>query len=310
MHLKKGDIIDVIAPASSISKAEMAQIAKFLTKNGLKARFFNEKGLLLDKKAKNLFAAFSGKKRYEQLLQALDNKDSKAIWCARGGYGSAELIDFLQNHKKTAQTKLFIGFSDITSLAIFLSQKLNHQVIYGPMLTQLSFSKVSKKSEKAIFDFIFGVKKQLNYQVLALNNFANKSKKISGILTGGCLSVIAASNATPNQIDVKNKILFLEDIDETGEKIDRYFTQFLQIMQQEKSYPQAILLGNFYQDVDDKQKKANIKQAIANLVQKIDENGLKIAVFTEKTGCLGHSKDIMPVVIGGEVEIADGVLTI
>lgn len=310
MHLKKGDIVDVIAPASSISKIEMAQITQFLTKKGLKARFFDEKGLLLGKNVKNLFPRFSAKKRAEQLIKALENQDSKAVWCARGGYGSTELLNFLQNNKKTAPTKLFIGFSDITSLAIFLSQKLNWQIIYGPMLTQLSSGKVSKKSEKIIFDFIFGAKRQLKYQILSLNNVAKKSTKISGILSGGCLSVIAAAHGTPNQIDFQNKILFLEDIDESGEKIDRYFTQFLQIMQHKNCYPKAILLGNFHQSVDDKQKKADIRQAIANLVQKIDENGLKIAVFEEKTGCLGHSKNIAPIVIGNEVTIAAGILTV
>ncbi len=299
MHLKKGDIVDVISPASSFSKVEMREIAKFLEKSGLKARFLMEKELLLSKKAKNLFPQFSVQKRFEQLKKALKS-DSKAIWCARGGYGSVDLIPFLQKSEKIAQNKLFIGFSDITTLGIFLEQNWNWKIIYGPMLTQLSFSKVSKKSEDAIIKMIFDKNSaQQSYDILALN----KAQKIEGILVGGCLSVLCASLATANQIDFNDKILFLEDIDESGEKIDRYLTQILQFMVEKNCSPRAILFGNFYENVKEKSKKENIKLAIKNFAERIALIDKKIAVFEEKTGSLGHSPNIMPVVIGGKIEI-------
>ncbi len=302
MHLKKGDIVDVISPASSVSKAEMREIAKFLEKFGLKARFFLEDELLLSKKAKNLFPQFSAQKRFEQLKKALKS-DSKAIWCARGGYGSVDLIPFLQKSEKIAQNKLFIGFSDITTLGIFLEQNWNWKIIYGPMLTQLSFSKVSKKSEDEIIKMIFDKNSaQQSYDILALNKI-NKAQKIEGILVGGCLSVLCASLATANQIDFNDKILFLEDIDESGEKIDRYLTQILQFMVEKNYSPRAILFGNFYENVKEKSKKENIKLAIKNFVERIALIDKKIAVFEEKTGSLGHSPNIMPVVIGGKIEI-------
>ena len=174
------------------------------------------------------------------------------------------------------------------------------------MLTQLAFGKVSKKSINAIFTLLFCEEYSLEYDIFTQNS----DKRIEGILVGGCLSVIMQSLGTVNQIDWHDKILFLEDIDESGEKIDRYFTQILQIMKYQNSEPKAILLGNFAQNVRDLQKKSNIKQAIAGFTKKIAENGLEIALFEEKSQCLGHTKNMMPLVIGTEVEIYDNRLVI
>lgn len=305
MFLKKGDLVDIISPASTISKSELAAIKLFLEKNGLKARFYMEEELALDKKQSHLFSTFSPKTRFEQLKFALENKESKAVWCVRGGYGSGDLLPFLQKTKKITQNKLFIGFSDITSLAIFLQQKWDWKIIYGPMLNQITSDKISKKSQQIILDFVFGKKTQLKYDLEAKNS----TKKVEAELVGGCLSVIASHFATSNQIDWKDKILFLEDIDETGEKIDRYFAQIIQIMLQNKSYPKAILLGNFLFGVSLSAKKRNIAFAIEKLTIYLQQNNLKIPVFEEKTHCLGHSQNITPIIIGNFTKIYDNILT-
>ncbi len=308
MNLKKGDIIDVITPASAISREELVKISQFLEKKGLKTRFFMEKELVLDEKPPHLFSIASAETRFKQLKMALES-DSKVVWCARGGYGSADLIPFLALETQRLQDKNFIGFSDITSLTIFLQQQWNFEIIAAPMLAQLAFGKVSKKSEDAIFTLLFSEEYSLEYDILPLN-LQDLETKIEGILTGGCLSVIMQSLGTLNQIDWHDKILFLEDIDEKGEKLDRFFTQILQIIKHQDSCPKAILLGNFAQNVRDKQKKANIKMAIVEFVNKIEKNGLDIRIFEEKSQCLGHTRNMMPLLIGAEVEIYDGKLVI
>ena len=172
MFLKKGDLVDVVSPASSITKSELAAIKLFLEANGLRARFHMASGLLLEEKQSYSFPSFSAKKRFEQLKFALENKESQAVWCVRGGYGSADLIPLLQVAKKIPQNKIFIGFSDITSLGIFLQQNWNWKIIYGPMLIQIAFDKVSAASKKAIIDFIFGKKPVLKYNLIAKNSAA------------------------------------------------------------------------------------------------------------------------------------------
>lgn len=334
MFLKKGNLVDVISPASSVTKSELAAIKLFLEKNGLRARFHMDSDLLLEKKQSYNFSSFSAEKRFEQLKFALENKESQAVWCVRGGYGSADLIPLLQTTKKIPQNKIFIGFSDITSLAIFLQQKWNWQIIYGPMLGQLASGNVSAKSCKAILDLVFGKTTELKYSLNLLNKgFAanytlsknNLDKKTlpqknvnsySAKLVGGCLSVLAAHFGTSNQINWRDKILFLEDIDESGEKLERYFQQLIQVMVATKSFPQAIVLGNYLEGVlwgkssaaEKIIAKKNIALAIKKFAQKIDDLKLRIPLFQEKTNCLGHSKNIAPLIIGAEARIFNSYL--
>ncbi|MSP33497.1 MAG: LD-carboxypeptidase [Rickettsiales bacterium] len=309
MFLKKGDLIDIISPASSITKNDLAKIKLFLEANGLRARFHMGRELLLDKKQPHNFPSFLAEKRFEQLQFALENKESKAVWCTRGGYGSVDLIPLLQASKKIAQNKIFIGFSDITSLGIFLQQSWNWEIIYGPMLNQLAQNKVSPSSKKMILDLLFGKKTALKYKLEAKNSYAKSSKTISAEVVGGCLSVLATHFSTLNQIDFNDKILLLEDIDESGEKLDRYFSQLVQIMLANKSYPSAILLGNYYLDVTSLIKKKNITFAIGKFVANLLQNKINIPIFEEKTKCLGHSKNIMPITIGKIAKISDNLLT-
>ncbi len=309
MLLKKGDLVDIISPASSITKNDLTKIKLFLEESGLRTRFHMDRELLLDKKQSHSFPSFLVKKRFEQLKFALENKESKAVWCVRGGYGSADLIPLLQASKKIPQSKVFIGFSDITSLGIFLQQNWDWKIIYGPMLNQLAQNKVSSSSKKAILDLLFGKKTALKYKLEAKNSYAKSAKNISAQLVGGCLSVLAAHFSTSNQIDFNNKILLLEDIDESGEKLDRYFSQITQIMLTKKSYPSAILLGNYYLGVTSLSKKKNIAFAIEKFVANLLQNKINIPVFEEKTKCLGHSKNIMPITIGKIAKISDKLLT-
>ena len=124
------------------------------------------------------------------------------------------------------------------------------------------------------------------------------------MVSGGCISVLAGQFGTKNQIDWADKILFLEDEGEDGERLDRYFSQLIQIMRESKKYPQAILLGNFLQANPHGTPKAkNITMAIEKFAANLLEENLAVALFEEKTKCLGHSKDMLPLVLGGMAEI-------
>lgn len=306
--LKRGDVVDIISPATACTQDEIAEIKKFIKKIGLLPRIFLEEKLTLKKPASHEFPSFEAEQRFQQLQNAIENSESKIIWCARGGYGSADLLPFLQKMKKPKNQKIFIGFSDLVSVTTFLQQEWNWQVICAPMLSQIVLNKVSKKSEKAILDLIFGKTKELKYKLEPLNNFTKTT--INSEITGGCISVLAGNFGTKNQIDWKNKILFLEDEGEDGERLDRYFNQITTIIIEQKKYPQAILLGNFLEANPHGTPKAkNIKLAIEKFVKRIYGNNLKIPVFAEKAKCLGHSKNIMPLILGCESRItAAGVL--
>jgi len=303
MHLKKGDLVDIICPASPISLADVKKIKAFLKKNNLRSRILLENDCVTKNKEKNLFSKIDKIIRTKQLIEAIKNKESKVIWCARGGYGSYDLIPSLIKEKKHIQNKIFIGFSDITSLQIFFSEKWQWQeMIYGPMLTQLAFNKVSKESQNDIFDLLFS-KKNLSYSIRPLNKIAQENFKVNATLVGGCLSVLCSSFSTNYEINFHNKILFLEDIEESGEKIDRYFSQILQIIIDKNMPPKAIILGNFIQNVTKKQKKKDIELAISKLVEKVNFYKLNIAIYQDKSMVLGHSFNIKPIIIGYKTQI-------
>ncbi|MBM3579483.1 MAG: LD-carboxypeptidase, partial [Alphaproteobacteria bacterium] len=219
-----------------------------------------------------------------QLKKSIES-NANIIWCTRGGYGSADLLPFLQKMRKPKKPKIFIGFSDITSLNIFLIQNWGWQVISAPMLIQLALAMVSKKSEQAILDLVFSQKPSIPLTTsyhLPLTP-----------ITGGCLSVLCSHFGTKNQIDWQGKVLFLEDEGEDGERLDRYFTQIATIIRETKKTPKAILLGNFLEANPHGTPKAkNIEIALKRFAEKLPK---KILILSEKS--FGHGKDMMPLVL-------------
>lgn len=311
--LEKGDIIDIISPATACTKSEIKLIKEFVEKIGLKPRIFLEKETTLAKSTSHEFPSFDAKIRFEQLQDALTNKESKAIWCTRGGYGSADLLPYLQKMEKPKNKKIFIGFSDLVSLTTHFQQNWNWPIICGPMLGQIVLDSVSKKSQKAIVDLLFGkdldrgfaltcaLKSSSQKAQLFLDNTPSKKNNntISATITGGCISVLAGHFGTKNQINWHNKILFLEDEGEDGERLERYFNQIITIILETKKRPKAILLGNFLQSNPHGTPKAkNINLAIDKFVEKMSINKLKIPVFIEDSKALGHSKNMLPLILG------------
>ncbi len=296
--LKKNDIVDIISPGTACTKAEINKIEEFIHKIGLLPNVFFGDETTLKKPTNHEFPSFDAKIRFAQFKSAVENPDSKIIWCARGGYGSIDLVPFLKKMPKPKTKKIFIGFSDISSLNKILIEDWEWEVITAPVLSQIALNKVSPKSTKAITDLVFGKTKKLEYKLLTPN-----SLPLTPII-GGCLSVLAGSFGTKNEINWKNKILFLEDEGEDGERLDRYFTQLVMIMNEKKSFPKAVLLGNFLQANPHGTPKAkNIEMAINKFAQK-----LNIPLLIEKNKILGHSQNMMPLILGRDAEIKKGIL--
>ena len=137
-------------------------------------------------------------------------------------------------------------------------------------------------------------------------NILNQSfeNKIHGSLIGGCVSVLAGHFGGNYQIDFADKILFLEDEGENGERLDRYFRQIIEVILKTKKPPKAILLGNFMQsNIHGTPKAANIKIAINKLGERIKEFDLKIPLLQARDENLGHSNKMRPLLLGSDAEI-------
>ena len=218
----KGYVIIPLAPASSIREEKISS---------LKALDVLDFSIPEDLQAKDIpYHAHLDKKRLEFLKAALYHPSDKVInWVIRGGYGSARLLDELNKLSPPKTEKIMIGYSDITALNLFLSQKWHWKPIHGAGLTEFLNDCKDPENLTRISDIIAKRVKHLSMGPLEpLNTAANSAANLSGTLTGGNLTVVQTSIGTPWQIETADKILFFEDTGEKGYRIDRALTQLKQ----------------------------------------------------------------------------------
>ena len=302
MH-DKNIAISLISPATPCNEEMLAKIDNFLLNNNL-LRVSNNINNLVSDNCDNEFATTDSKIRFDELYNEILSQKSAIIWCSRGGYGSAEILQYLyKTENKMPQNKIFIGFSDITSISIFLIQKWRWKVIYGPMLYQMANKMLHQDSVSGMINLIKDIVNNknhtLSYKIMPMNYDAKNVDNLSAEIIGGCISVISSHYQTLNKIDWHNKILFLEDEGESGERLDRYFWQIITIIKEQNMIPRAIILGNLQQENNHgKIAINNIEWAIKNFADKILANSLNIPLFCDEEGVLGHSFNMKPVILG------------
>ncbi len=182
--LQSGDIIDVIAPGFACALEDVEKVRIFLEEKGFKPRI--PKDIIED------HPLFSNRdeKRIQMLIRAIKAKDSKAIWCLRGGYGSNHLLPALKKIKKQSP-KLMIGISDITSLHGFLIQNWNWKGLHGPLLDRLGKGQVPKAVEEELMEVLHGDLPEVIFKdLIPMNKKAQSKKKIMASVIGGNLKVV------------------------------------------------------------------------------------------------------------------------
>lgn len=223
-YLKPGDTIDIVAPSSKCHLSVLEKIKNLIHSWELKC--YIPDGLFGD----SLLYANSDEKRFDHLAHALLNSHSKAVWCLLGGFGATKLIPMLSRITPPLHSKIFIGLSDITALHIFLQGQWGWPTIHGPSGYQTSLNKVSIDSVNLLKKILFHQETTLLYrQLIPLNHLAKNNTTISAPLIGGNLHLIQASLGTAWQIDARNKILFIEEINERAYRVDRVLTHLNQV---------------------------------------------------------------------------------
>ncbi len=222
--LEVGDVVDIIAPASACKVSELKGAVRFLKGMGLKPRYSSN--IFLPRP--DLFAQ-SDAIRFLQLKKALLAPDSKAIWCVRGGYGALRLLPELQKVKRPKSSKLFIGYSDITTLHGFLNSQWHWPTMHGPLLDRFGRGGNLPQETKEIFGMLFGQLSAVEFSNLKpMNRAARSSKIVRGKVVGGNLAVLQSSLGTPWQVLPHGHIVFFEDRGERPHRMDRMLTQMAQ----------------------------------------------------------------------------------
>lgn len=231
--LVAGDSVEIIAPASRCSDQHLLQLKELLASWQLNCIVAD------DIFGKDLLCANTDEIRFKSLRNAIENSQTKAIICARGGYGSMRLIPELTKVSPPQQSKLFVGMSDLTALNLYLHQQWGWPILHGA----LAIDKFSPESIAAFKSVLFGETDQLKLSGIPLNSLAEKNHFIEANIIGGNLTLVQTGIGTPWQMNASNKIIFLEEIGERGYRIDRMLEHLRQAGAFEKA--KAILLGDF-----------------------------------------------------------------
>lgn len=207
--LSKGDQVAIVATARKVKLEALQPAIDLLNSWGLVPVIGDSIGL------ENHQFAGSDKARAEDFQKQMDNPEIKAIWCAKGGYGTVRILDLLDFSSFKNNPKWIIGYSDITVLHAAVNQ-MDIASLHAQMALQID--KKSESSRQSLCDVLFG--KPLQYE-FETNSKYNKIGQVSGEIVGGNLSVIYSLCGSSTAIETKGKILFLEDLDEYLYHIDR-----------------------------------------------------------------------------------------
>lgn len=216
--LRRGDTIGIVAPASNIRRESLEAGVARLGELGYEVVVGNH---VLDQ---DLYFAGSAEARVSDLTQMFRRDDVHAIMCGRGGYGSNYLLPFIDLDIIQRNPKIFVGYSDITSLLTWINDETGLVTFHGPMATK-DFARVDGIEVNSWLAAMEGSGRTS----FASGEFAGFKTLVAGeaqgTLYGGCLSILVASLGTRYEIETGGTILFLEDIGAKPYQIDRMLMQ-------------------------------------------------------------------------------------
>lgn len=222
--LQKGDTIGVLAPASPVRREMLERGTRELERIGYRVVY--GKGVL----ERRGFFAGGHKQRAESFLALLENPRVKAVFCARGGYGSNYVVEVLSSQPllrrlQRQAPKIVMGYSDLTSLLLFLNQRLGWVTFQGPM-AGIDFAAGKSAYDRAVLEQVLSGA----HSGYSLGSDARSLRPgvAEGRLLGGCLPMLTATLGTPQEIDTRGTILLIEDIDEKPFRVDRMLFQLRQ----------------------------------------------------------------------------------
>jgi muramoyltetrapeptide carboxypeptidase len=211
--LRRGGRIGVVAPAGCVDDELLSAGVQALQQDGFQVELapgvHDRKGYL----------AGDDEKRARDLEGFFCRPDLDAIFCARGGFGSIQLIPHLTERIRS-HPKIFAGYSDVTSLLNWLLQSCGMVTFHAPMVAMDFAHGLSPHSRDHLWGTLTGEKWTWKIEV----GEVIRSGKVQAEMLGGCLSVVVTTLGTPYEIDTTGKMLFLEDIGEKPYRVERMLT--------------------------------------------------------------------------------------
>ncbi len=239
-RLNIGDTVGLIAPSGAISEEKIQTAIQNIAALGFKV----QEGKHL--RERYGYLAGTDEQRLEDLHSMYADKNVKAIWCVRGGYGCTRLLSSMDYDLIKKNKKILIGYSDITALLNAIYQETGVIGFHGPVAS----STANDYNKLGFYNLLMSPTN--NYKIEPFGEIMEKPYEPlqvfregvgEGITAGGNLSLLAAMVGTKYEVEFKNKIVFIEDIGEEPYRIDRMLTQLIEGSDIKKA--KAILLGQF-----------------------------------------------------------------
>jgi muramoyltetrapeptide carboxypeptidase len=235
-RIKKGDTVAIVAPGGPIENRDgLDRGISALEAMGFRVRY--DERIFQSSR----YLAGDDHARAEEFMLSFEDPSIQAVIGLRGGYGCSRLIPLLLEKRLRNHPKIFMGFSDLTTLHLYLQNRLRWITIHGPMA--VSSALADMPSDQAAH--LMSLWTEPGYRpVLSFPQLETLNPGVAeGVLTGGCLAIVEASIGTLYEIQTEGKILFLEDQGEPPYRLDRMITHlFLANKLQSLA---GVLLGDF-----------------------------------------------------------------
>ena len=290
--LKKGDTIGIVAPANSSSKDKILRSKEKLEKFGYKVK--------LGEHIFDTWHSFAGidKNRILDINNFFKDPEVDVIMCLRGGYGSIRIVEWLDIGIIRKNPKIFIGYSDITTLHTILNQQVGLVTFYGPMAVS-NFLDIEKITIDSFLESVETTQPREIKNPVKLRSMVGG--KAVGIVAGGNLITLMGDMGTPNELDFKGKILFIEEIMEPTYKIDRALTQLLNAGK--LGQLNGIILGDFNNCIPASEYDMSLMDVLED---RLKDLGIPIIYNFQS----GHCKPMVTLPLGIKLEIDGDRLTI
>ncbi|MBK8947129.1 MAG: LD-carboxypeptidase [Ignavibacteriae bacterium] len=285
--LLQNDLIGIISPASTPNNLDAIQNGvNYLEKLGYRTKIGKNVG------KKHGYLAGTDKERLDDFHEMFADKNVKAIFCVRGGYGSGRLLEKIDFNIVKKNPKIFVGYSDITALQLSIFNKTGLVTFAGPMVASDFSGEINEFAEENFWKVLTSTKK-----IGKLHNPRNEkffilnSGRAEGKILGGNLSLLISLMGTEYFPELKNSILLIEEIGEEPYRVDRMLNQ-LKLAKIFKNV-KGIILGRF---VDCYEKKSEENHITLNEVIENYFAKLKIPVIYSFNH--GHIKENLTIPFG------------
>jgi muramoyltetrapeptide carboxypeptidase len=257
--LKPGDSIGIIAPAGPIENQE-ALAAGIATLERMGFQVSWKRRILQSFR----YLAGEDADRAEELMHYVEDPEIKGVIALRGGYGCSRLIRLLEEKRLRPHCKIFMGFSDLTTLHLYFRRRFGWVTFYGPMAASPALGNIGSAER----NHLVSLWTDPEYMpILALSGLESWIPGIAeGRVVGGCLSLITASLGTSYEIKTEGKILLLEDLGEPPYRIDRMLTH-LQLAGKLDSVA-GVILGSFI-DCETEPTTCQLKETLMDVLEKL-----------------------------------------